>query len=182
MMSVESFSKKPPEEPRIWDIADEFLAPLVGKTITKEMLDATLIWSYTSCGVSVINGLNYTSPERIVYKVLKQRAATDRKLIREAFVVFSDTDNDRDRGGNSLCKYIKDNNLGTIMEMGPRMNPNSGNMIKIWVWAPPHESLSCKDKQMPVFGKKIVHYDGFSRYVDDPDYPRFHDTRGAQGA
>src|SRR6202007_2960824 len=110
-----------------------------------------------------------------VHKVLKERHKNDKKKIREAFVMFSDTDNGASYGGNSLCRYIRENNLGEIIEMGPRMNPNTGNQIKVWVWAPPHESLEPRNRAMPVPGTKLVRGpNGFLERVG-PDDIRWHE-------
>lgn len=161
------------------------LAPPSSAPIIRDMIDSlpqdqrdliaqpdlftTVNGSSMSCGISTLWGLGAT-PVSIVNKVLHQRAATDRKWMREAFVVFSDLVHG---AGARLCKYIRDNNLGNITEIGPRMNPNTGNMIKIWVWEPPHESLDPKDKYLPVFGKEI-YKDGYGdvHYRDDPRFSR----------
>lgn len=163
----------PPSSPRIYDTLDSF-AVEHGLEMNS-VVNAT----YGSCGVSILSGLNSTHPKDVVNKILKERAPTDRKFIREAFVMFSDTDNRGTKGGNALCAYIKDNKLGNIVEFGPRMNPNTGNMIKLWIWTPPHESLHPEYKQMPVYGKVLVKNQYGSQYVDSSD-ARFVETRNAR--
>jgi hypothetical protein len=176
----------PPNEPRMYDTFDGFLQTFAGTHLThgkdghlyKEMY---VQGSHCSCGVTMLSGLSETSPEQIVNKVLKQRNQFDTKKIREAFVVFSDIDYSGCRGGNELFKYIKKNNLGHIVEFGPRMNPNTGNMIKIWVWEPPHESLAPKDKWMPVYGKVLKPdvFGNLSIYEEDPRFQRHSGGREA---
>lgn len=168
----------PPMYPWIYDSLDQ-LWDLHHSTSQ----NSDIIGTYISCGVSVLSAISKEDPERIVAKVLYERASCDNKKIREAFVIWSDKDHDGQRGGNALCKYIKDKNLGDVLEMGPRMNPNTGNMIKVWVWAPPHKSLHPNDKAMPVYGKKLVrrHLDGPQEYVDTTD-TRFDDNRFAREA
>lgn len=120
-----------------------------------------------SCGLSYLSGLD-TDPKGIVDKVLKVRHEGD-KNIREAFVLFSDradvyagTSQQRTTGGDALCRYIRENKLGSILETGARKNPNSGNMIKVWVWSPPHESLEKVNRVMPVAGFTL----SFNSYGD----------------
>lgn len=166
----------PTSKPAIYDTFDGFIAAaqrhfpgIANPNNPYSNVVGNVYSSYVSCGVSMLSGINGSTPEQIVNKVLKERSVNDYKKIREAFVVFSDTDNAA--GGNELCRYIKDNKLGAILEMGPRMNPNTGNMIKIWVWAPPHISLSPADSAMPIYGK-IMRKSAYGvAYEDDP---RFH--------
>lgn len=157
---VEVVLKKPTPYPVIYDTWDEFAS---SRGINKDN-DHTLDGSYCSCGISVMSGVIYSEPKEIVYKILEKRATTD-KRIREAFVIFSDIDRGytKSSGGDALCKYIKDNNLGSIIETEPRMNPNTGNSIKVWVWSPPHESLHPKDKYLPVQGLVWSYEHGYRR-------------------
>lgn len=143
---------QPTAQPQIYDTWDLFLNYFGGRNIPlPRAQDTNVIGTYCSCGVSMLSGIQ-EAPEEIVYKVLKMRAHTDHKKIKEAFVVFSDTDHDSCKvGGNVLYQYIKTHKLGNIVEFGPRMNPNTGNSIKLWVWEPPHDSLSMYNRQMPVW-------------------------------
>lgn len=148
-------SDSPPEIPYIADMWQVISNSLMGKTVTSELLNSVL-GGYISCGVSLLSGLYGAQPQIIVDKILRERATSDSKYIREAFVVFSDVDRQGTlTGGNALCEYIRKNNLGEIVELGPRKNPNSGNMIKIWMWAPPHESLEKEDRFMPRYGMNM---------------------------
>lgn len=169
---------KPPESPRIYDCFDNLLEtlPSIGLNMKQGVSD-----SYISCGVSLIFGLQESTPEQIVNKILKERLITDRKLIREAFVVFSDTVYGR---GPILYKYIQDNNLGDIIQMGPRKNPNTGNRIMLWVWAPPHLSLEPRDKNMPIHGKIRVTDEITGRFIrwDDASVKSDGENRFSRGA
>ncbi len=163
------FGDAPSTDVAIYDHIDQIFSDLAGKVLPTKP-KSHIGGCFFSCGISVLSGVSYTPPEEIVKKVLKVRHSYDSKKIKEAFVVFSDKCR-RDSevsGGDILCKYIRDNKLGDILEMGPRMNPNSGNMIKIWVWAPPHESLYPRDRNMPVWGHnmKTDKYGNIS-YVQD---------------
>lgn len=160
----------PSENPQVYDIFDVFISQFAGKQIPPTWTGiANVVGSGCSCGTSILTGLRNTSPKDIVYKVLTQRHPNDYKKVREAFAIFSDTDHKGVFGGNALCSYIRENKLGDIVELGPRQNPNTGNMIKIWIWAPPHESLDSSRKWMPIYGK-ILRQDGYGNlciYEDD---------------
>lgn len=43
--------------------------------------------------------------------------------------------------GDHFCAYIRGHHLGTVAETGSRRNPNSGNNVKVWVWAVDQEAL-----------------------------------------
>lgn len=174
-----TLSNPPPTHPRIYDTIDELISAYNSASI--EFRHSTMAgYSNASCGISVLAGVSYSYPHEIVRKILVERSDGDTKYVREAFVMFSDTDHGGAKGGNALYKYIKDNNLGPIMEFGPLKNPNSGNMIKMWVWQPPHESLEPEDKWMPIYGKKREWYGGleFKEYRDiEKDYSEVADDK-----
>lgn len=171
--------KVPPEYPQMYDTWDNYAMNHGGAL---DVQNSNTLDSFMSCGVTMLSGLRYSTPEEIVNKVLKERSVHDKKKIREAFVIFSDTDytSAEGRGGNFLYKYIVENKLGKIMEFGPRMNPNTGNQIKVWVWEPPHKSLITNDRAMPVFGKILTRtHSGAAMYADDT---RFQEHRAAAAA
>lgn len=168
-----AFTPEPPEYPSVSDSLDAFVGAInehLTSTARNVLQEASSVTgSYGSCGITVLSGLQ-RSPEDIVNKILKERAPSDSKKIREAFVMFSDIASSP--GGAKLYNYIKEKNLGNIMQFGPRMNPNSGNMICLWIWEPPHASLSPKHKYMPVYGKLLDmdSYGNYTQYVDDPRF------------
>lgn len=166
-MSKSTVVEGPPEFPRVYDGIDALTGALGINN------PSTVNGSYASCGLTMLSGLSVQSPADIVQKVLIERSPFDRKQIREAFVLFSDTDYDGKTGGNALFAYIVANKLGQITEFGPRMNPNTGNQIKLWVWAPPHASLEPRYKHMPVYGKtqRMDSMGHFSGYDDTPVPP-----------
>lgn len=191
----------PPLQPKVIDLDSDITNTIISwlPSITTRM-EVSKIWrnmnvipNNMSCGVSFIHGLAGTAPSAIVNKILIERHECDPKKIREAFVIFSDVEdyyrddnrNRRDTGGDALARYIRENNLGTILETEARINPNSGNKIKVWVWSPPHPSLSGNDKHIPVFGmKRVFDSDGdLMSYTPTPGISelkdsRFLDTRG----
>lgn len=166
----------PPDYPQVFDTFDEY------RVFQNLPCPASGVFgTYLSCGASVLSGITHTKPSQIVDKILKERSSTDKKYTREAFVLFSDIDRhpNYETGGNALCRFIKDNKLGDILEAGPRMNPNTGNMIKMWIWSPPHASLDPRDKLMPIYGKKLINGPAGPRYEDDPRFIGGLHVRGA---
>lgn len=57
------------------------------------------------------------------------------KPIFYPLVMFSDAEHYA--RGEKLSKFIKDNDLGEIVESPVRVNPNTLNKIRTWIWAPP---------------------------------------------
>lgn len=55
-----------------------------------------------------------------------------------AFVMFSDVVQNR---GEGLVAFIREHGLGTLSSPKARKNPNSGNRIKVWIWAPNFKAL-----------------------------------------
>jgi len=48
-----------------------------------------------------------------------------------AFIYFSTTQGDK---GQNLAKYIKAESLGVVRKTSAKKNPNTGNMLTMWVW------------------------------------------------
>lgn len=157
----------PHPSPYMYDGIDAFMGVLPDN-IQKDISESKLFGSYFSCGTTMLSGLSGKTPKQIVDKVLVERSENEYKTIREAFVVWSDTN--YSQGGEGLFAYIRDNKLGDVIKMGPRMNPNTGNMISIWVWAPPHKSLLPADRQMPIYGKTWIPSgtSGMGQYKNKP--------------
>lgn len=49
-------------------------------------------------------------------------------------VIFSEANDELYRYGESFATYIRRNKLGTVIASERRVNPNSGNRVKFWVW------------------------------------------------
>lgn len=71
-----------------------------------------------------------------------------------AFVIFSDHDRGvyesaeeaekntgRRHTGRYLAEFIREKELGNLIETEQRVNPNSGNHIRMWVWSPEWDKL-----------------------------------------
>lgn len=54
--------------------------------------------------------------------------------LRFSHVIFSEAKNGSGNYGERFAAYIRRNNLGDVVASGRRVNPNSGNQVKCWVW------------------------------------------------
>ena len=50
-----------------------------------------------------------------------------------AFIIF--TDPTCEPGGERLCKYITRYRLGKVTKIRAKINPNSNNMLRVYIWA-----------------------------------------------
>lgn len=82
----------------------------------------------TCCGVREIDGL-YSSSKKTVMAV-----AGDifNYSMDGAFILF--TDPPKFRRGNALSVFIKRNKLGSVVATVSKLNPNSGNKLKAYLW------------------------------------------------
>lgn len=96
------------------------------------------------CGMRELDGL----PDKPVFAVLE--VAQDHPTpISSAgrigggyvFVVFSDVVGSTSSNGEKLAKFVRANKLGLVKSTSERMNPNTGNTIKAWIWELDHEAL-----------------------------------------
>ena len=128
---------------RLYDyIQGQYMENAIGPALDGS--EAVLDHSNLSCGVSALWGLTKTPKELVDIVLYDRNKGYGYKNYKEAFVVFSDkTSSSR---GQDLADYIRQNNLGAIIESEERVNPNTGNIIKVWVWSPPHQSLDPRDK------------------------------------
>lgn len=80
-----------------------------------------------SCGVYLMNDL-YGGAVGAIRSAFEQSTP---RLISQ--VVFSDVVG-KASAGTALAKHILDKNLGTITASRIKVNPNTGNRIRVWVW------------------------------------------------
>lgn len=92
------------------------------------------------CGVSEFSGITCCSPESAVRAFYDQRFYGGQKY-GHAYAVFTDHTNGKTYG-KALAKYIKENGLGTVTAMRSKMNPNSGNVIKLYVWTVNRQAMT----------------------------------------
>jgi len=88
-----------------------------------------------SCGVQELRGVSVYEPS-----VLIRRQIAPSRLNRLAHIVFSDSTRYNrpwtNCSGSSFAQFIRDRNLGRVVRSTERRNPNSGNVIAVWIWTP----------------------------------------------
>jgi hypothetical protein len=100
------------------------------------------------CGIREISGLSYSRGPKLAMKSFCQiypktsnknsLYPTDGSKFR--YAVFSQINNMK--YGEKFAAYIRDNKLGDVVETtGKHMNPNSGNVLKVFVWTVDHEAV-----------------------------------------
>jgi hypothetical protein len=96
------------------------------------------------CGLDELADIRGTDPAAW-FKQHQNADGTYQRFIEVANVVFTDIDvpygaSDKPYGwGNVWKDYIQKNKLGSVKTNRPRRNPNSGNLVKAYLWTPaPH--------------------------------------------
>ncbi len=93
------------------------------------------------CGIKEIDRISGYLPDRILKDICQDWFDDTPR----AFLIFSCTNTEK--AGKRLANYIKRNDLGVTHRMRPRLNPNSGNILHMWVW-------SVNNRKFKKFGKK----------------------------
>ena len=87
--------------------------------------------STSCCGLNEIHGVGYPPKDILLY--VGERFVEQEE--RVPFYFFTDT---REVGGGSdgknLASYITKHKLGRIVQSRYKRNPNSGNMLRVWIW------------------------------------------------
>ena len=78
----------------------------------------------TCCGIQELSGVSGDFPEDCL--VIASRAVG-------AYILFSDVADNYD-GGPALAKLIRKHDLGTLSSPPSKVNPNSGNRLRAWLW------------------------------------------------
>lgn len=79
------------------------------------------------CGLRDLNGIQEKDTGKLLINFWRMWESR-----RGAFVLFSDP---VDFGnGERLRKYIEDNKLGVVYETLEKTNPNSGRLLKVYIW------------------------------------------------
>lgn len=93
------------------------------------------------CGINELSNITGQAPETILRGICQDWFDNTPR----AFLIFSTAGGSR--SGKNLAKYIKENSLGTVYKMKPKLNPNTHNIIRMWCWAvnnPGFKSLGLK--------------------------------------
>lgn len=109
-----------------------------------EINKMSTIYRSPCCGIKHIDGIvNDNNPMVTLMTVGIEFFGMDNEDFEEdednnqdcAFLIFSEPDDGGYYNGSRLKRKIESENLGKVTAFKPRMNPNSGNMLKMWVWA-----------------------------------------------
>ena len=101
------------------------------------------IYETQCCGVKEIDGImEHKNPENIIKHTIENIFDFyDSPKIQCAFITFSGvigkkrkSKNPKNTIGNRLLKYIKQHNLGNVKASITKRNPNSNNLIKLYMW------------------------------------------------
>ncbi len=90
----------------------------------------------TCCGLRELSSLDGGTNQDMVLKASNYIFGE-----MEDFAFFVFTDQVSEGNGTSLAKFIVENNLGRITKSRSKVNPNTGNTIKVWVWEIKHGNL-----------------------------------------
>lgn len=82
------------------------------------------------CGIRELDGVQGSNAGEIVLNAAQQWCEDD---MDAAFIFFSVIDMYASTG-KALQEYIKKQKLGSVTRMRPTHNPNSGNMLTMYVW------------------------------------------------
>lgn len=92
------------------------------------------------CGLNEIVGVAYNSPQDVMRMVCEYKNLSDTKDNRDyvPLMFFTDTIYKKKpavQSGQSFAKFIEDNKLGVLSKSTIRINPNSSNRIRCWIWS-----------------------------------------------
>ena len=112
------------------------------------------LMSLECCGIKELHGIsNYESAYAVLqdlgeltYRHKETSAGPNGKLVvldrpftNFRYVLFSQARTDTVYGTN-LAAFIQKHKLGTLVETGTHVNPNTGNPLKAWLWAVDHDA------------------------------------------
>lgn len=96
-------------------------------------------YTHDCCGVDELCGIHNSTPETVVGQVFNYYAGDNPHnlhTIKNQVVpfLFFAVPPDIYNGGEMLYNYIKDHKLGKCYRTGAKRNPNSGNMLRAYLW------------------------------------------------
>lgn len=97
--------------------------------------------SFISCGITEVHHLPDQPPNATLFAVANHlyHKANGRPT---AFVMFSDVvTSGKDSRGLLLAELVKSSNIGDLYESPRRINPRTGNAIRVWVLAVDHDKF-----------------------------------------
>jgi len=81
------------------------------------------------CGIKELRGISNRLPQDILNDIAEEWFVD----VPRAYMIFSCES--KYAAGRQLEKFIKHNNLGTVVRTKSKVNPNSGNLLSVWLWA-----------------------------------------------
>ena len=95
------------------------------------------------CGIEELYDLR--EPNVVLCKV-------DMYSERRAMIIFHDKVSSNTNGVR-LARKIRREKLGSVQASKKKVNPNSGNMIRMWIWYPDFEALDnyCDERLLVVY-------------------------------
>lgn len=97
------------------------------------------------CGVQFIDMID-DSPESVLVDVCEKKYNENNdwdeyaEPLLQAFLIFTDNVSDNNFG-EELADYITKHKLGGVKASRQRRNPNTDNMIRVWIWSPNERNL-----------------------------------------
>ncbi len=101
---------------------------------------ATVQSEISCCGIMEFNGVSRVDLQTLVDEALNAEYDGLEAGEEPAFLFFSDIAQNNKPGvansGWKIARQITAKKLGAVKVIGTKKNPNSGNMLTMWVWTP----------------------------------------------
>lgn len=104
---------------------------MIGALVDEYDVDDVSIELTECCGIEELYNLDVPNPA-IITKVYNDSN-------RRAMIIFHDVVSWSN--GSSLASYIRRNKLGSLTSSKKVMNPNSRNIIQMWIWYPDWDAI-----------------------------------------
>lgn len=83
------------------------------------------------CGVQEVSGLSDSDTTKSLYVIIGNLLSGGYDC---GFVMFTEVRGQNDNYGERLAKLIKKENLGNVINTRTKLNRNSGNQIRVYLW------------------------------------------------
>ena len=108
------------------------------------------------CGVKELRGVSHFKTPEDVIRALNELTYSRQTIVgvnrqtgktiykpepfsRFRYILFSQARQEADYGFR-LAAFVRDKQLGSLVETDFHLNPNSGNMLKVWIWTVNHDA------------------------------------------
>jgi hypothetical protein len=122
--------------------------------------------SKISCGIREMYGLSLADFKNMLngLNAGQQSEGLMQSFTKNWTYIFSDSTGHGN--GNMIARFIKDNDLGDLTEMGEWQNPNTLHTINLWIWKYNGNKLKPVEPPKPKApavgpGRKSASYFGF---------------------